>query len=252
MRAVTVILIFVALAVASAMVYSTAPRSDNTVWALLGEAFGWSDTVVQARSWSDWIYYFQSLVGGTFALLAATVTVAQMYMTDFEAERRHREIMERQTKAENMRVERFLTPAYSELCSLEDLADTAVPRMSNDFSSDFETTRHIIVATQRCLARRQFASAEDLLDGAGAAAHEAVRSAAHQASENVERLHSAVQRRATDEDRINAALGINIREMRVGIKDLIAAMERVAERFVVQVTRPARSLSNVNDDTAGI
>lgn len=65
--------------------------------------------------WRNFIYDFQTLIGGGAAVVAAWLTVRQMRITDERSEFRHRELVSLQLRADRLRVERLLYPSLNEL-----------------------------------------------------------------------------------------------------------------------------------------
>jgi hypothetical protein len=53
-----------------------------------------------------WVSTYQTLIGGIFAIFAAYVTVYQMRDSDFENDRRHRELMSLGLRADRLRLDR--------------------------------------------------------------------------------------------------------------------------------------------------
>ncbi len=62
-----------------------------------------------------WLFRYQTLLTGIFAIGAAFVTVKQMQKTDEQSERRHQELARLQVRAEKLKIERMLLPQFQQL-----------------------------------------------------------------------------------------------------------------------------------------
>lgn len=75
-------------------------------------------TVFGERStdvWAKWIYDFQSLFGGLFAVVAAYLTVRQMRESDEQQSSRHRELMELNLRKDKLIIQKAYDPQVAEL-----------------------------------------------------------------------------------------------------------------------------------------
>jgi hypothetical protein len=242
----------VIIAAVGALVWLTMPPIEESVWTLDGTESGFAPPKMPAKTWTEWAYHFQALIGGVFAVVAAFVTVSQMRASDLSAEERHTELLNRQDDVGRNRAERFLNPAYEELCRTEDWASRRIPEIQSDFSADFPALRNIIDAVQTSVGRPQFANAEDLLDGKGAAALVMLLAAAAEAPMAIQRLSNAVGSNSGETTSQNRNLGSVLGNLRLGLQDLIQGMERVADRHGINIQRPRSSHVNNNDDGISI
>lgn len=126
--------------------------------------------------WRDWLYDFQSLIGGILAIVAAAFTVLQMRLSDERSERRHKEILQLQLRSDGLRLERmyfslhpYLNRAdnifYSDFIPGMPIPDRLLHMSSNDLGSLFVEIDMLWNETEEFFFSRVFQDAEDLLDG---------------------------------------------------------------------------------------
>lgn len=124
-------------------------------------------------SWRNFIYDFQTLIGGGAAVIAAWYTVRQMQITDEKSDTRHRELISLQLRPDRLRVERMIYPA---LADLEDtyrkISEINLTGVGKHLDSEPQSSRLIVENLERVcfeavsiLARKQFKAAQDLFDG---------------------------------------------------------------------------------------
>ncbi|MGN7715224.1 hypothetical protein [Agrobacterium radiobacter] len=133
--------------------------------------------------WRNFIYDFQTLIGGGAAIIAAWYTVGQMRITDEKSELRHRELVALQLRSDRLRIERLLFPSlgdleddyekisevdFSTLRKLVDSEPLSVSAVMQQLAKDCEETLEI-------LKRRQFQDASDLFDGHLAFQHQKLK-----------------------------------------------------------------------------
>jgi len=68
-----------------------------------------------ADGWSKWVYDFQTIIGGTFAIFAAYMTVQTMRETDDRQESRHQELMRLNLRRDLLKVRRAAHPQLEEI-----------------------------------------------------------------------------------------------------------------------------------------
>lgn len=67
--------------------------------------------------WRNLLYDFQTMIGGLLAISAAVATIHQMQNTDWESERRHKELVKLSLRTDALKIERLLFPQYHQLQS---------------------------------------------------------------------------------------------------------------------------------------
>ncbi len=77
--------------------------------------------------WRDWLYDFQSLIGGILAVIAAAFTVLQMRISDERSGVRHNEMVKLQLRSDTLLVERLLVPQFRLLSVFAENLDRVVP-----------------------------------------------------------------------------------------------------------------------------
>jgi hypothetical protein len=189
--------------------------------------------------WRNFIYDFQTLIGGGAAIVAAWLTVRQMRITDEKSEARHRELVSLQIRADRLRVERLLYPSLDELSEklepfsarsfdvLSELAKSE-PNAAVFAVNDFRNDCHHVV---EILNRRTLKNALDLLSGSMTHTYE--RTLAHfltlkDIADNVIRTTTNLSKVATIEvlevAKLRAQLAQNLRTLEnartVAVKDL--------------------------------
>ncbi len=126
--------------------------------------------------WRDWLYDFQSLIGGIFAIVAAAFTVLQMRISDERSERRHKEVLQLQLRADGLRLERMYFALHPFLNTADNLFDGEfIPGMlANDRLLHMDTQKLetlwaeieiLWLEIEEVFNSSVFLDAEDLLDG---------------------------------------------------------------------------------------
>lgn len=124
-------------------------------------------------SWRNFIFDFQTLIGGGAAILAAWYTVRQMRITDEKSEARHRELVALQLRSDRLRVERMLFPALDDLEDCYDaISDVKIETLKllashepNSVASVLEQINSDCHDALSITLRPTFKEARDLLDG---------------------------------------------------------------------------------------
>lgn len=124
-------------------------------------------------SWRNFIYDFQTLIGGGAAIIAAWYTIRQMRITDEKSEARHRELVALQLRSDRLRVERMLFPALSDLEDCYEAISDVKMETLKQIASDEPTNVAIVLQqigsdcyeTLRIVRRPTFKEAQDLFDG---------------------------------------------------------------------------------------
>ncbi|RRN67620.1 hypothetical protein [Agrobacterium deltaense] len=113
--------------------------------------------------WRDWLYDFQSLIGGILAVIAAAFTVLQMRISDDRSEARHKEALKLQVRADSLRFERMFFPLHDELV-------VGLRVFSRGFSAEnlkslFDEINGACYDIDRAFKAQTYRDAEDLLGG---------------------------------------------------------------------------------------
>lgn len=132
----------------------------------------------EKNSQDGWVYRYQTLITGVFAVGAAYLTVWQMRNTDAESERRHRELARLQVRSERLKIERMLFPQFGELrehykqlkkFTLPSLIITASEEAKNEaffaFADEGGAIERTSLAITQILSREAWAGAEPLFGG---------------------------------------------------------------------------------------
>lgn len=127
----------------------------------------------EASSASKFIYDYQTLITGIAAVFAAGYTVRQMRITDEMSEKRHRELVSLQLRADRLRVERLLFPALGDLeDALKKVSNFNLSVVQKILDDEPDNARLLIESLERecfevlsILGNSQFKAAEDLFDG---------------------------------------------------------------------------------------
>ena len=127
----------------------------------------------EASSANKFIYDYQTLITGIAAVFAAGYTVRQMRITDEMSEKRHRELVSLQLRADRLRVERSLFPALGDLeDSFKKVRDINLSVVQKILDDEPDNARLLIESLERAcfdaisiLGSSQFKAAEDLFDG---------------------------------------------------------------------------------------
>ncbi|MCJ2874815.1 hypothetical protein JUM41_11265 [Rhizobium pusense] len=128
---------------------------------------------VGGDSWRNFIYDFQTLIGGGAAIIAAWYTVRQMQFTDEKSELRHRELVALQLRSDRLRVERMVFPSLADLLeSWEVIAAFKGDVLRSLVADEPKTVAHVANELNKdcsqalkILSRATFRDAVDLLDG---------------------------------------------------------------------------------------
>lgn len=136
-----------------------------------------------------WVFDYQTLIGGLFAIAAAYVTVVHMRASDYDNDRRHEDLLALSSRAERLLVDRAFARVAYRRAQIERLQ---LPKANLQASDSFEQwCQRILEIMPECMAARDRAEetlaflkreevrgCESLFDGAMMAAHEEVRLAA--------------------------------------------------------------------------
>ncbi|MGR8925050.1 hypothetical protein ACU8MB_15040 [Rhizobium leguminosarum] len=87
--------------------------------------------------WQAWIFQFQTLLAGLFAVGAAYATVNQMRTSDVRADQRHSEVLELAIRSDRLKLERALVPFLRHLWIAHGSAKILQPRVPN-FQDEIE------------------------------------------------------------------------------------------------------------------
>ncbi|CDN93450.1 hypothetical protein BN949_02604 [Agrobacterium tumefaciens] len=137
-----------------------------------GEARSVKDQV-GGDSWRNFIFDFQTLIGGGAAMIAAWYTVRQMRISDMKSYDRHRELVELQLRPDTLRVERMLKPGLADLeACYEEIRGVRFNTLSKLLKDEpavvaqvMEQLRLECAQAVRIMKRPQFEAASDLFDG---------------------------------------------------------------------------------------
>jgi len=126
--------------------------------------------------WRDWLYDFQSLIGGILAVIAAAFTVLQMRISDDRSERRHKEILKLQLRSDGLKLERMYFLLQPLLSKTDDMFSNFVsvawgrPSILCSFTAEehlefFKDVQDLTIRIEEFWSGKTFASGQDLLDG---------------------------------------------------------------------------------------
>ena len=123
--------------------------------------------------WRNIIFDFQTLLTGLLAVGAASWTVMTMERTDKEAERRHRQLVQLNLRADRLRIDRLVFPSLQDL-KISERALTAInfnrlDQLIKDDPVDLKETLKTIAsdsaAIRKILARSSVKGCQDLFGG---------------------------------------------------------------------------------------
>lgn len=124
-------------------------------------------------SWRNFIFDFQTLIGGGAAIIAAWYTVRQMRISDMKSDDRHQELVELQMRSDKLRVERMVKPGLADLEDCyEEISSVSFRALSKMLKDEPAAVADVLEQLQlecldavRIMKRPQFAAASDLFDG---------------------------------------------------------------------------------------
>ncbi len=138
---------------------------------LFGEARSVKDQV-GGNSWRNFIFDFQTLIGGGAAILAAWHTVRQMRISDMKSDGRHQELVELQLRSDRLRVERMLKPGLSDLQDCYEEISLRFETLSKLHADEPAAVAEVVNQLNskchdavRIMKRLHFKDASDLFDG---------------------------------------------------------------------------------------
>lgn len=108
------------------------------------------------------VFKFQTLITGVFAIIAALITVRTMRITDEKQELRHRELMSLNLRRDRMIVARAAKPQLEEIIDIRKLIDNTI--------NDFHNVDEVWVMMNRFgefLKRKQIREVEEFLSPVG-------------------------------------------------------------------------------------
>ncbi|NSZ59543.1 hypothetical protein FY145_17230 [Agrobacterium tumefaciens] len=113
--------------------------------------------------WREWLYDFQSLIGGILAVIAAAFTVVQMRISDDRSEARHKQALRLQVRADSLRFERMYFPLHDELAAGLQVFSRGFH--ADDLKSLFDEINGACYDIDRAFKSGTYRDAEDLLGG---------------------------------------------------------------------------------------
>ncbi|PND26781.1 hypothetical protein [Sinorhizobium sp. M4_45] len=137
----------------------------------------------------QWVYDYQTLIGGLFAIAAAYVTVVHMRASDYDNDRRHEDLMALSLRSERLQLDR----AFSRIAYRRSQVDRLqLPKADLQASDSFEqrcqkileiipeciAARDRAQETREFLEREEVRTCEALFDGTMMAAREELKLAA--------------------------------------------------------------------------
>jgi hypothetical protein len=166
-------------------------------------------------TWRNFIYDFQTLIGGGAAIIAAWVTVHQMRITDQKSESRHEELIALQMRADRLRVERMLHPSLNNLkLRYEAISSWKTFPLKKLVSSEPQSVVYILYDLMlecddvlKIISRNAFANAAELLDGNMTYAMERLGNEFSKLSNRAERCRDLAMNLARAE---KDSIGINV------------------------------------------
>jgi hypothetical protein len=190
----------------------------------------------QCRESSIWetVKEYQVLLG----LLVSAASVAALIWAENRANRRHYELVRKQDNSTKLIVERALTPAYEELCEIDDWATIRIPQIIEDLTQDVDAFDYIVSGTIEAVSRQQFRDAEKLLDGNTAAELRKLRSAANEARDEISGIYNIALKGEKISANLQQRMNVVTREMATSRIEVIAGLERLAKAEKVQLSRP--------------
>lgn len=200
-----------------------------------------------SRCRESWIWEtvkeYQVLLG----LLVSAASVVALIWAENRANRRHYELVRKQDNSTKLIVERALTPAYEELCEIDDWAAIRIPQIIKDLTQDVDAFDYIVRGTIEAVSRQQFRDAEKLLDGKAAAELRKLRSAANEARDEISDIYNSARKGEKMSADFQQRMNIVTREMATSRIEVIAGLERLAKAEKVQLIRPANKFKQSHD-----
>lgn len=126
------------------------------------------------NGWRNFVFDFQTLITGVLAIGAAYFTIRSSQKIDKEAERRHHELVGLTLRADRLRVDRLLHPAFETLVShYEDIKGVDIPLLKEMITDGepravrevLESMDVDIWSVKRILNSSPFSETTDLFDG---------------------------------------------------------------------------------------
>ncbi|WP_281037716.1 MULTISPECIES: hypothetical protein [unclassified Rhizobium] len=135
----------------------------------------WRDVVNAGREtfgfepinpWRDWLYDFQSLIGGILAVIAAAFTVLQMRISDDRSETLHKQARKLQLRGDGLRFERMYFALHTELNRSIPIFTRSIPTQQVELKQWFNDVSDACSLLDRAFKAPTYEKASDLLDGA--------------------------------------------------------------------------------------
>ncbi|TBA43812.1 hypothetical protein ELH39_16395 [Rhizobium ruizarguesonis] len=142
------------------------------LWASIGAAIGSVVAIFIYPIWQAWIFAFQTLIAGFFAVGAAFITVRQMQASDWKSEKRHNELMELSLRADRAKVARSFFPGHMQLGNLRLAAEALctsleaiIPDKTSYVAARFDSLRNHADGATGIWQNPQITEAASLFDG---------------------------------------------------------------------------------------
>lgn len=151
---------------------------------------------------AEWVYDYQTLIGGLFAIAAAYVTVVHMRASDYDNDRRHEDLMALSFRSDYLRLDRAFTRVPLLKRQLQKLEMPEVGLSKKDSLAEacgklskaipqFERLQDIGQSYRRLLVSDDVAKCVDLFDGRMKGAYEEAGSATASLLADVARVVNA-------------------------------------------------------------